>query len=212
MALHFVRFGNTAVHFRGEPAILARSRGRPVVGAKQHVYSLTHSFRLYLSGDPRRILLGNVEGSRHLGRWLCSYDQADASRTWEDPSIWRDPALLVQEHGIDEINKQASKALNQQRAGEILNAMIWLSDRYPDEAGLAYHAALALSLVDLDSLKYFDRATAEDPNSFYAQLNKGAALDRLGRINEACQAFRIAHKLDLKLGREIDVRLKSCKD
>jgi len=136
------------------------------------------------------------------------------SMTWEDPSIWRDPALLVQEHGIDEINKQASKALNQQRAGEILNAMIWLSDRYPDEAGLAYHAALALSWSgrDLDSLKYFDRATAEDPNSFYAQLNKGAALDRLGRINEACQAFRIAHKLDLKLGREIDVRLKSCKD
>jgi tetratricopeptide (TPR) repeat protein len=135
------------------------------------------------------------------------------SVTWDDPRIWHDPALLVQEHGIEEINAEASKALGQQRAAEIVDAMVWVSDGYPDEAGIAYHAAVALSWTgrDADSLKYFDRSLARNPNSFYAQLNKGAALDRLGRSDDACRAFRTAYDVDPKLGRDVEARLKSCK-
>jgi tetratricopeptide (TPR) repeat protein len=120
---------------------------------------------------------------------------------------------LAREHSIDEINAEASKALSQGHAAKILNAMVSLSDKHPEQVLTAYHAALSLSWSGryAESLPYFDRAIAADRNFFYAHANKGAALEQLGRGDDACRAFRIAYDLDSKLGRELETKLKSCK-
>jgi hypothetical protein len=84
------------------------------------------------------------------------------------------PILL--ESVIEEINTEASKALSQGCAAEVLNAMVGLSDKHPEQAQTAYHAAVALSWTGRheESLPYFDRAIAADRNFFYAYSGKAA--------------------------------------
>jgi tetratricopeptide (TPR) repeat protein len=72
----------------------------------------------------------------------------------------------------------------------------WLKDKPGDAAALSdVGNALNLSGYYEDSLDYFDRAVAEDHHMSSALLDKGNALDSLGRFDEAEKAYNAALRL-----------------
>lgn len=138
---------------------------------------------------------------------------ADNNKSY--PINWRDPSILTKPELVDRINEEASKALSEGRADEILPMMVRLSDQHPEQALTAYHAAVALSWTGRkeESLSFFDRAIAADHNFFYSHFNKGMALEELGLLKESCREFRLANNLDANAGRNsgLETRLASCK-